>query len=109
MRETKKYTDLNNLINTINRYKLFIALLLVFFSSIIFIKPILLPLFIIISTSTLGIIYLYDILTNRKSRSDIHEDNRIEIDEQSYQNQKMQSIGQLAGGLRMILITYSLR
>ncbi len=99
MRETKKYTDLNNLINTINRYKLFIALLLVFFSSTIFIKPILLPLFIIISTSTLGIVYLYEILTNRKPRSDIHEDNRIEIDEQSYQNQKMQSIGQLAGGV----------
>lgn len=98
MRETKKYTDLNNLINTINKYKLFIALLLLC-ASILLIKPIILPLFIIISTSALGIVYLYEILTKRNSRSDIQEDNKIEIDEQSYQNQKMQSIGQLAGGV----------
>jgi len=99
MRETKKYTDLNNLINTINRYKLFIALILLLFASILYIKPIILPLFIIISTSALGIVYLFDILTKRNLRSDIHKDNRIEINEQSYQNQKMQSIGQLAGGV----------
>ena len=96
MKETKKFIDLNNLLKT--RNKLYIALALLLCASIFFLKPIFLPLFIIISTSTLGIVYLYDLLADSNSRVDV-EDDRIEIDKQSYQNQKMQSIGQLAGGV----------
>ncbi len=97
MKETKKFIDLNNLLKTKN--KLFIALALLICASIFLLKPILLPLLIIISTSSLGIVYLHDLLTNSNSRVDGNEDDGIEIDEQSYQNQKMQSIGQLAGGV----------
>lgn len=97
MKETKKFIDLNNLFKT--RNKLYIALTLLLCTSLFFLKPILLPLLIIISTSSLGIVYLHDLLTNSNSRVDGNEDDGIEIDEQSYQNQKMQSIGQLAGGV----------
>ncbi len=101
MKETKKYTGLNK--SRISRSKMFFFNLalatIILLLGIIFFQTYTL-LLVIIVLSALGIIYIYErlLLNHPKTGPDRAQVN-LEIDQKSYQNQKIQSIGQLAGGV----------
>ena len=101
MKETKKYIGSNKPYFTSSKIVIFyliLAIILLIFGLVFFQAHTLL--FVIIILSALGIVFIYDraFKNNRKIDLQNHKIN-LEIDQESHQNQKIQSIGQLAGGV----------
>ncbi len=101
MKETKKYIGSNKPYFSGSRVTIFYLALVVIslILGLVFFQYHTLLLGIII-LSALGIVYVFEQLFKNNSGTDRQNGKiDIEIDQKSYQNQKIQSIGQLAGGV----------
>ena len=101
MKETKKYTGSNKPYSNGPKATIFYLALAVLsiFLGLVFFQYQTLFLFITI-LSALGIVFIFEQLFTDNSGTDKKNSTiDLEIDQKSYQNQKIQSIGQLAGGV----------
>ena len=101
MKETKKYIGSNKPYFTSPKIVIFyliLAIILLIFGLVFFQAHTLL--FVIVILSALGIVFIYERAFKNNLKIDLqnHKIN-LEIDQESHQNQKIQSIGQLAGGV----------
>jgi len=101
MKETKKYTGSNKPYSngpTATIFYLALAVLSIFLGLVFFQYQ---TLFLVITIlSALGIVFIFEQLFKDNSGTDKKNSTiDLEIDQKSYQNQKIQSIGQLAGGV----------
>ena len=101
MKETKKYTGSNKPYSNGPKATIFylaLAVLSIFLGLVFFQYQ---TLFLVITIlSALGIVFIFEQLFKDNSGTDKKNSTiDLEIDQKSYQNQKIQSIGQLAGGV----------
>ena len=101
MKETKKYTGSNKPYSNGPKATIFylaLAVLSIFIGLVFFQYQ---TLFLVITIlSALGIVFIFEQLFKDNSGTDKKNSTiDLEIDQNSYQNQKIQSIGQLAGGV----------
>ena len=101
MKETKKYTGSNKPYSNGPKATIFylaLAVLSIFLGLVFFQYQ---TLFLVITIlSALGIVFIFEQLFKDNSGTDKKNSTiDLEIDQNSYQNQKIQSIGQLAGGV----------
>jgi two-component system cell cycle sensor histidine kinase/response regulator CckA len=101
MKETKKYTGSNKPYSNGPKTTIFylaLAVLSIFLGLVFFQYQ---TLFLVITIlSALGIVFIFEQLFKDNSGTDKKNSTiDLEIDQKSYQNQKIQSIGQLAGGV----------
>lgn len=101
MKETKKYIGSNKPFSNGSKATIFyfvLAILFIFFGVAFFQYQ---TIFLVITIlSALGIVFIFEQLFRDNSGTDKKNSTiDLEIDQKSYQNQKIQSIGQLAGGV----------
>lgn len=101
MKETKKYIGSNKPFSNGSKATIFyfvLAILFIFFGLAFFQYQ---TIFLVITIlSALGIVFIFEQLFRDNSGTDKKNSTiDLEIDQKSYQNQKIQSIGQLAGGV----------
>ena len=101
MKETKKYIGSNKPFSNGSKATIFyfvLAILFIFFGLVFFQYQ---TIFLVITIlSALGIVFIFEQLFRDNSGTDKKNSTiDLEIDQKSYQNQKIQSIGQLAGGV----------
>ena len=101
MKETKKYIGSNKPYSNGPKATIFYLALAVLFVSLGLVFFQYQTLFLVITIlSALGIVFIFEQLFRNNSGTDKKNSTiDLEIDQKSYQNQKIQSIGQLAGGV----------